>query len=318
MLKCSVIDWSNAMLKQLKGSIILLITAIVWGSSFVAQSEGMNYVQPFTYNSIRTIIGGIVLIPVIFCFRSFGKSSEKKPLNFRITLIGGMLCGLVLCIASSLQQFGIVTTTAGKSGFITALYVIFVPILELILGKRQRKIIWLCVLMAIVGFWLLCINESFTIGAGEWLTFVCSVFFACHIIVIDRFLSKGADGLIMACVQFLTAGFVMLVCMFIFEQPNIDSILSAKYTILYAGVLSCGVGYTFQIIGQRYTAPTIATLIMSLESVFSVIAGCIILGEALALKEIAGCILVFTAVVLAQVRFPAENKNLSVEADIGG
>ena len=308
------------MLKQLKGCIILLITAIVWGSSFVAQSEGMNYVQPFTYNSIRTIIGGLVLIPVIFCFRAFGSKTERKPLNFRITLIGGVCCGLVLCIASSLQQFGIVQTTAGKSGFITALYVIFVPVIELLLGKRQRRIIWLCVLMAIVGFYLLCVNEAFTIGAGEWMTFACSVFFAAHIIIIDRFLAKGADGLTMACVQFLTAGFVMFICMLLFEQPNIENILSAKYTILYAGVLSCGVGYTLQIIGQRYTAPTVATLIMSLESVFSVLSGWLILGENLGAKELLGCCLVFTAVVLAQVRFPSRNnKKLSVShTDIGG
>lgn len=299
------------MLKNLKGSIILFITAIIWGTSFVAQSEGMKYIEPFTYNSIRTLIGGVVLIPVIFVFKAIGKRSpDYQKVNVKITAIGGICCGLALCIASSFQQVGIVYTTAGKSGFVTALYVILVPVLELILGRKQSKKIWLCVFMAIAGFYLLCINGDFSINFGDLLTLICAVFFACHIIIIDRFLEKGADGMVMACVQFFTAGLVMAVFMFIFETPRVDRIMDANFTILYAGVMSCGVAYTMQIIGQRFTAPTLATLIMSLESVFAVLSGWLILGESLSLKEFFGCCLVFAAVIIAQVSLPARNNKI--------
>ena len=299
------------MLKNLRGSIILLVTAIIWGTSFVAQSEGMKYVEPFTYNSIRTLIGGIVLLPVIAGFKLFSKSEqEEKKTSLKATLIGGVFCGLALCIASSFQQVGIVYTTAGKSGFITALYVILVPILGLVLGNKTPKKIWFCVALAIVGFYLLCIKGDFRIGLGDLLTLICAFFFAIHIIVIDRFISKGADGVAMACVQFFTSGIISFIIMLLFESPKMEYIFEARFTILYAGVLSCGVAYTLQIVGQRFTAPTVATLIMSLESVFAALSGWLIIGEQLSLKELFGCVLVFAAVVFAQVNLPSENKKL--------
>ena len=296
------------MLKNFKGNLILLFTAVIWGSSFVAQSEGMDYVQPFTYNAIRMIIGGMTLVPVILCFKFFSRKSEKeKSVNIKTTLIGGALCGLALCAASAFQQVGLVSTTAGKSGFVTALYVIIVPILQLILGKNQPKKIWICVIFAIIGFYLLCINGDFTVSIGDLLTLACAFIFALHIIIFDRFLEKGADAMIMSCIQFWVTGIIMLVCMFMFETPNINDIFRARYTILYTGVLSCGVAYTLQIVGQRYTAPTVATLIMSLESVFAAISGWLILGEQLALKEFFGCVLVFTAVIIAQIDIPKKH-----------
>ncbi|MCH5299315.1 MAG: DMT family transporter [Ruminococcus sp.] len=299
------------MLKNLRGSIILLVTAIIWGTSFVAQSEGMKYVEPFTYNSIRTLIGGIVLLPVIAGFKLFSKSEqEENKTSLKATLIGGVFCGLALCIASSFQQVGIVYTTAGKSGFITALYVILVPILGLVLGNKTPKKIWFCVALAIVGFYLLCIKGDFRIGIGDLLTLICAFFFAIHIIVIDRFISKGADGVAMACVQFFTSGIISFIIMLLFESPKMEYIYEARFTILYAGVLSCGVAYTLQIVGQRFTAPTVATLIMSLESVFAALSGWLIIGEQLSVKELFGCVLVFAAVVFAQVNLPSENKKL--------
>lgn len=298
------------MANQLKGNAILLLTAIIWGTSFVAQSEGMKYIEPFTYNSLRTIIGGIVLLPVIASFKIFDKKKDEKKYSLKVTVIGGIACGAVLCVASSLQQFGIVYTTAGKSGFITALYVIIVPFYQLILGRKPRKIIWFCVLGAMVGFYLLCIKDDFTVGFGDLLTLICAFGFALHIIFVDRFLERGANGLQMACVQFFTAGIIMLVCMFIFEHPQLDKIFDAKYTILYAGVMSCGVAYTLQIIGQRYAEPTIATLLMSLESVFAVLSGWLILQETLTLQEFFGCCLVFAAVVLSQIKLPARNNKV--------
>lgn len=300
------------MIKNLKGSIILLITALIWGTSFVAQSEGMKHIQPFTYNAIRTLIGGIVLVPVILIFKTIAKrSSDYQKVDVKITLIGGVFCGIALFVASSFQQVGIVYTTAGKSGFITALYVIIVPLIELLLGRKQGRKIWLCVIMAIAGFYLLCINGDFSINFGDALTLACAVFFAVHIIVIDRFLERGADGMVMACVQFFAAGLIMTVCMLLFETPRLDKIYIAGFSILYAGVMSSSVAYTMQIIGQRYTAPTIATLIMSLESVFAVLSGWLILGEQLSLKELSGCCLVFAAVIISQVSLP-ERKNKSI------
>lgn len=300
------------MANKLKGNAILLLAAFIWGTSFVAQSEGMKYIEPFTYNALRTIIGGIVLVPVIAGFRIFDKRNQsEKKYSLKYTIIGGLVCGSVLCVASSLQQFGIVYTTAGKSGFITALYVIIVPFFQLILGRKPRPIVWLCVLGAIAGFYLLCIKENFTVGIGDLLTLICAFGFAAHIICIDRFLERGANGVEMACVQFFTAGLIMLVCMFIFEHPQIDKILEAKYTILYTGVLSSGVAYTLQIIGQCYAEPTIATLIMSLESVFAVLSGWVVLGEVLTLREFIGCCLVFAAVVFSQIKLPSRKNKLN-------
>ena len=293
------------MANKLKGNAILLLTAIIWGTSFVAQSEGMKYIEPFTYNALRTIIGGIVLVPVIAGFKIFDrKTCKEDKYSFRVSLIGGMVCGSVLCVASSLQQFGIVYTTAGKSGFITAIYVVIVPFIQLIFGRKPRAIVWFCVVAAVFGFYLLCIKDGFTVGIGDLLTLLCAFGFAVHIIVIDRFLERGANGLHMACIQFFTAGLIMLIGMFVFESPRLDAIFEAKYTILYAGVMSCGVAYTLQIIGQRFAEPTIATLIMSLESVFAVLSGWIILGEVLTVREFFGCCLVFAAVIFSQINLP--------------
>lgn len=289
------------MKQKLKGNIILLITAIIWGTAFVAQSEGMNYVEPFTYNAVRTLIGGIVLIPIIAIFQRVGASSENGAKSQKTTIIGGIVCGIFLFIAGSFQQCGIAMTTAGKAGFITALYVTIVPLIEVILYRKSSLKVWLCVFLALAGFYMLCIKEGFTIGKGDLLVLCGAFFYAGHIMVIDRFNEKNADGMKMSCIQFFTAGLLMTVCMFIFENPEIYAIMDAKYTILYAGIMSCGAAYTLQIIGQRYTDPTSATLIMSLESVFAALSGWIILSESLSIKELFGCTLVFAAVILSQL-----------------
>lgn len=304
------------MSKKLQGNIMLLVTALIWGSAFVAQSEGMDYVEPFTYNAMRTLLGGIILIPIIAIFRISGKRSgnqtrERAPLKTTVT--GGICCGVILFLASSFQQWGITMTTAGKAGFITALYIIIVPILELIVYRRNRAMIWVCVAVATAGFYLLSIKSGFTIGKGDLLVLCCSLFFAVHIMVVDCFNEKNTDGMLMSCIQFFTAGVLMLIGMIIFENPQIDRILDAKYTILYAGIMSSGVAYTLQIIGQRYTDPTSATLLMSLESVFAALSGWLILNEKLSAKELTGCILVFTAVILAQLKMPWEGKKIGTE-----
>ena len=301
------------MSKKMRGNLILLLTALIWGTAFVAQSAGMEHVQPFTYNGVRTLIGGLVLIPVIFLFDRLKPADqrpspdEQKEIR-RNSLIGGAACGVVLCVASSFQQFGISMTTAGKAGFITALYIVIVPLLGVFIKKKIPKITWLCVGIAVVGFYLLCVKEGFSVSAGDLLVLCCAFFFSSHIMVIDYFNGKQVDGVRMSCIQFLVAGLISLVLMLVFEQPSLENLWAAKGSILYAGVLSCGVAYTLQILGQRDTEPTTATLILSLESVFAALSGWALLHETLSFKELAGCALVFAAVILAQIPLPVKAK----------
>lgn len=291
------------MIKKFKGSIMLLMTSLIWGTAFVAQSEGMNYVGPFTYNAMRTLLGGIVLIPVIMLFRFLDRKSGsgKSEYSLKNTVAGGICCGAVLFIASSLQQAGIVYTTAGKAGFVTALYIVIVPVIGIFLHRKMPIKMWLFIAVALAGFWLLCIKDNFSISSGDMLVFIGAVFFAVHIIVIDHFNKMETDGVLMSCIQFFTAGLLMLICMFIFEKPVISDICDAGGTILYAGIMSCGAAYTLQILGQKYTNPTLATLLMSLESVFAALSGWLILNERLSAKEFFGCVLIFAAVILAQL-----------------
>lgn len=289
-------------MKNFKGSIMLLITSLIWGTAFVAQSEGMNYVEPFTYNALRTLLGGVILIPVILLVRFLDRRGGREiKYSLKNTIIGGIYCGVVLFAASSFQQFGIAHTTAGKAGFVTALYIVIVPIIGVFLHKKMPLRMWAFIAIALVGFWLLCISENFSVSMGDMLVFVGAVFFAIHITVIDYFNKRGTDGVLMSCIQFFTAGLIMLICMFIFEKPVIADIAEARITILYAGIMSCGVAYTLQILGQKHTNPTLATLLMSLESVFAALSGWLLLNEKLSIKELFGCVLIFTAVILAQL-----------------
>lgn len=284
---------------SLKGNLLLLITATIWGVAFVAQSVGMDYVGPFTFNGVRFLIGGIILIPCSFILKRF-QTGEKKDQDKRKLIKAGLLCGLFMFGATTFQQFGIMHTSVGKTGFITALYVILVPILGIVLGKKVGIRIWIGAVIAMAGFYLLCIKEGFSIAFGDILVFICAIIFALHIMTVDAFIPY-VNGVMLSCIQFLVAGAISTVCMFLFERPSLVGILSAWQPILYAGIMSCGVAYTLQIIGQKYTNPFLASLILSLESVISVLAGWIILGETLSLKEMVGCILVFGAIVIAQL-----------------
>lgn len=301
------------MSKKMRGNLMLLLTALIWGTAFVAQSAGMDHVQPFTYNGVRTLIGGLVLIPVILLFDrlkptdSRPSAAEQKEIN-KNSLIGGICCGTVLCVASCFQQFGVSMTTAGKAGFITALYIVIVPLMGVFIKKKIPKIIWLCVALAVAGFYLLCVKEGFSVGTGDLLVLCCAFFFSIHIMVIDHFTAGKVDGVRMSCVQFLVAGIMAIVLMFLFEEPTLASIWDARVSILYAGVMSCGVAYTLQILGQKDTDPTTATLLMSLESVFAALSGWVLLHESLSVKEIFGCAMVFVAVILAQIPLPVKSK----------
>ena len=306
------------MIKKFKGSIMLLITSIIWGTAFVAQSEGMNYVEPFTYNAMRTLLGGVVLIPVMILFRFPDKRNgkEKSSCSLKNTVIGGICCGIALFIASSFQQAGIAQTTAGKAGFVTALYIVIVPMIGIFLHKKMPLRMWLFIAIALAGFWLLCIKQDIGISSGDLLVFFGAIFFAVHITVIDYFNKKNTDGILMSCIQFFTAGLLMLICMFIFEKPTIPNIMGAGGTILYAGILSCGVAYTLQILGQKHTNPTLATMLMSLESVFAALSGWLILGEKLSIKEFIGCVLIFAAVILAQLAGTDKLKKIEMNGEV--
>ena len=291
--------------EKIRNSILLLLTAVIWGTAFVAQSVGMDYIGPFTFNAARFLIGGTVLIPLIV-YRSKknpllkNQTLEEKRKNQKTAWIGGVCCGIALCGASLLQQMGIQHTTVGKAGFITTLYIIIVPLIELFFGKKIAKKIWLGAVMAVIGLYLLCINENFSIGKGDFLILVCAILFAIHILIIDHF-SPKADGVVLSAIQFFVSGFISVIGAILVENPNPAAMLDAIVPILYAGVMSCGVAYTLQVIGQKNISPTVASMILSLESVISVLVGWIILGEALSAKEIVGCVIVFMAVVLVQL-----------------
>lgn len=293
--------------KHSKNFILLFLTALIWGVAFVAQSVAMDYIGPYTFNAVRFLLGGIVLVPCVFLFGQKKKTvKDEDPSKGTAVdrpgdmITGGLLCGIMLFLSTTLQQVGIQYTTVAKAGFITALYIILVPILGIFLKKRVSFQIWISVVIAIIGLYLLCMKGSFHLGQGDFLMLVCSLCFALHILVIDHFTDK-VSGVKLSCIQFFVCGLLSCILMFLFEKPAVSDILSAWLPIVYAGVFSSGVAYTLQIIGQKGTDPTIASLILSLESVVSVLAGWIILGQSLTPREILGCLLMFGAIILAQV-----------------
>ena len=296
--------------RQVRNSILLVLTAFIWGIAFVAQSEGGNAVGPFTFNGIRSLIGSIVLLPVIALLDRM-KLTSKKPVTKaekKILLIGGLSCGVLLFLASSAQQLGIcLGTPAGKAGFLTACYILLVPVLGLFLKKKCGVRVWVGIAITLVGLYLLCMSETLRLQRSDLLLLACALLFAVHILVVDYFSPQG-DGVRMSCIQFLVCGILSLIPMFFSEIRVGADVWLAKLTdpgawlaILYAGVLSCGVAYTLQIVGQNGINPTVASMLLSLESVFSVLAGWIILKQSLGAKELLGCGLIFIAIIRAQL-----------------
>ena len=289
---------------KVRNSCLLFLTACIWGSSFVAQSVGMDYIGPYTFNCLRFLIGSLVLLPVIFFSRHRKKDqkdrSKDRTLQKKEMLCGGIVCGVVLCIASTLQQIGIIYTTAGKAGFLTAMYIVLVPVLGLFLTRKAGLQLWISVGLALLRLYLLCMKGAFSLNGGDVLLILCAVGFSVHIMVVDYF-SPKLDGMILSCIQFLVAGLISGIGMLLSEQFDWHMVLLAAKPILYSGVLSCGVGYTLQVIAQKGLNPTVASLLMSLESVVSVIAGFLVLHEVLSGRELLGCVFMFAAVILAQI-----------------
>lgn len=294
-------------MKKWLGLGMLFMTALIWGLAFVAQRVGMDYVEPYTFNFSRYVVGALVLVPFVVWNQSKKKTTTKK--NIKITIIGGVVCGVLLCIATTLQQFGIMLVeSSGKPGFLTALYIIIVPILGMFIGKKSKPLIWICVAMAVAGLYLICVKEGFILEVGDILLIACAFVFSFHILFVD-YVSPKVDGVLISCMQFIVAGIISFVCALLFENINAANILKAWIPILYAGAMSCGVAYTFQIIGQKYVEPTKASLIMCLESVFATLGGWLILKEVMTAKELIGCMIMFVAIVLAQFTAVKKKEN---------
>ncbi|MCM1186901.1 MAG: DMT family transporter [Lachnoclostridium sp.] len=292
--------------KTTRNSFLLFTTAFIWGMAFVFQSKAMDFMHPLTFNGVRSLIGALSILAYLFISRRiFGQKPE--PSDPQITIRAGILCGIAMTVASTLQQFGIQYTTVGKSGFITALYIIFVPIAGIFFHKKVSGIVWFAAFLAAVGMYLLCITESFRLGKGDILVFLCAIVFTAHIMLVDYY-SPKADGVMISCIQFFICGILCSIGALIWGQPNLSQITEGMGTLLYAGVMSCGVAYTLQIIGQKNFNPTVAALILSLESVIATVAawlfykiGFLKTDQSMTPRQILGCIIVFTAILIVQL-----------------
>lgn len=307
---------------KLRNTFFLFLTAMIWGAAFVAQSVSMDYIGPFTFICLRSVIGGLFLIPVIIVLDGIRKKNQNESANVvssentlynieteekqrlswknKQLIEGGIVCGIFLFFANCFQQTGIQYTTVGKAGFITTFYIIIVPLIGLFFKKYCGILTWIGVVVALAGLYFLCITQKLTIQRGDALILCCSVLYAGQILAIDHY-NPFVDGVKMSCIQFLTGGILGAVFMFLFENPSIAMILSAAGPILYTGIMSTGVGYTLQIVGQKGLNPTVAALILSLESVFSALSGYLFLHQVLTTRELIGCALMFIAIVLAQL-----------------
>ena len=298
---------------QMRQVVFPILAAFIWGTAFVAQDLCADSIGAFAFNATRYFIAVLALLVVILISDKLKKNKptltaqEKKAANKQLWL-GGLCCGAALAIASNFQQAGLVAgTDAGKAGFITALYVVLVPMFGLFFKRKVSLPTWIAVVLSVVALYLLCIKGDFSLAPGDLLVLVCAVCFAVHILVIDHF-TAYCDGVKLSCLQFLFAGIISTICMFIFEDVDFAAILSCALPLLYVGIFSCGVGYTLQILAQKDSNPTVVTILLSLESVFAVIAGAIILKQQMTVREYIGCAIMFAAVILAQIQFPTKQK----------
>lgn len=287
------------MKKQWIGIICLLVTTLIWGSAFVAQYLGSESLPPIAFTAARSLIGALAVLPVALIStrkeRRAGVVRNKKTL-----FLGGIACGAALALASGLQQAGVALTGAGKAGFLTVLYVVIVPILGLFFKQRVAWPVWISVGVAMIGTYLLSVSEGFTVEAGDILLLLCALAYSVQILLVDRFVDR-ANAVMLSVIQLASAGVFSVIFSLIFEQATFAQWVACIGPLLYVGVMSSGVAYTLQMVGQRFLQPTLATLLMSLESVFAALSGWLLLNESLSPKELIGCALVFGAVIFAQL-----------------
>lgn len=287
------------MKQKLRGILALMVATVIWGTAFIAQSVGMDHIGPMTFQAARCLLGAVFLVPVVFLFDKDKKQFLRNWKNPRLWK-AGIVCGAALFVAAGLQQVGLVYTTAGKAGFITAMYIILVPVLGIFLGKRPSPACWISVGLAVVGLYLLSCMGATGINTGDVCMLGGALGFAVQITLIDRMAAR-LDGLRLNCIQALVCGLISALFMFLTEEPDIQNILVCWLPIGYAGILSMGVAYSLQIVGQKHLEPTPASLIMSLESVYAVLFGWLLLNETMTVWELTGCTLVFAAVILSQI-----------------
>lgn len=297
---------------RVRQNVFPMLAAFIWGTAFVAQSVGAEYVEPFTFNAARSAVAFLFLLCLCGLMqlrrrRDFAGEAEARPSSRRDLAIGGVCCGLALTVAANLQQKGLETTTSGKAGFITALYIVIVPIAGLFLKKKAPRTIWVSVVLAVIGLYCLCITEEFSITTGDFYIMLCAVCFTAHILIIDHFTQK-VDGVALSCVQFLVVTVLSTVGMVVTESPSLEALSLCAGPILYTGLLSSGVAYTLQILAQKDSNPTVVSLLLSLESVFATLAGAVVLHDQMSGREYFGCVLMLAAVVLAQLPEPKRLK----------
>ena len=306
--------------RKMLGNLLLLLTAVIWGTAFVFQRVGMDSIEPITFNAARMWLAAaaIGLVAVLTGKKKdlqaensgtgFTDTRDKVQERRRNTILGGICCGSFLTAASLFQQMGVVYTTAGKAGFITAMYMLLVPIINFVFFKKKNTwLVWTGVLIGVFGMYLLCIKDGFSLTYGDTLVCICALLFSGHILCCDHFVQLG-NPIQISAIQFTTTAVISSIIAWIVEAPSPEKIVSAAIPILYCGIVSGGVGYTLQMIAQKFTDPTIASLLMSLESVFAVIAGAILLGERMTSRELAGCIVMFAAIVLVQIPLPERHR----------
>lgn len=296
------------MKNKILGNLALFMTALIWGLSFVAQREGMQHVGPFTFNAVRSFLGCLSLVPLIVwikCSKPDTRTERRKHYQHVNLARAGIGCGLALFTAITIQQYCMQYVTAGKAGFITALYIIFVPIISVLQGNKLEKNIIISVILAVIGLYLLCYKAGGGFNVYDLFLFVSAFFYGVHILVVNYY-SKRVNPLKVSCLQFFVVGFLSTLLVLMFENPQLVNIIACKWPILYAGILTCGGAYTLQIYGQKHTRPIVASLIFSLESVFAVLGGFLILGETMLPKEIIGCVFMIIAVILSNIKSEAQ------------
>ncbi|MCI2058268.1 MAG: DMT family transporter [Oscillibacter sp.] len=299
-------------------TVLPLLAALIWGTAFVAQSIGAEYVGPFTLNAVRSAIAVVVLLFAGAVFKRLQKeppaqSPENNPHYYRDLAIGGTACGAALTLATNFQQAGIATTSSGKAGFITALYIVIVPVLGIFVKKRVSWPIWISVALAVAGLYFLCVREQFTVAPGDVYLVLCALCFSVQILLVDHYVEK-VDGLALSCVQFLVVAAVSGILMLRYETPTAQALYRCMWPLLYLGVFSNGVAYTLQILAQKGSNPTVVSLLLSLEAVFATLAGALILHDRMIGREYAGCALMLCAVVLAQIPLPSRSGRKAPES----
>jgi len=298
-----IIKGDFMMTKEIKSVFILLLTAAIWGLAFVAQRMGMEYVGAFTFNGIRFALGSVSLLPVIYFFDKSSKaensSAEKVDADLKTTIKSGVIAGCILFIAASLQQVGLIYTTAAKAGFITSLYIVLVPILGIFLKQKTYPTTWIGAVTAAVGLYFISINEDFTIQFGDLLQLIGAFFWAAHIQVIDKFV-KNVNAIKLSSVQFAVCSVLSIVTAIIFEDISIIGIYDALVPILYGGIMSVGVAYTLQAVGQRHAKPSHAAIALSMEAVFAAIGGILILNETMPMRGYLGSALMLAGMLITQ------------------